>query len=216
MLSDFISKLIAVGLKFLYNQFAWAYDYVAASVSFGMWARWVLSIQEYVRGSRILEIGFGTGYLMNSMDHDDKICVGIDLSWHMCKLTIKKTTDSGGSPDLVNGRSQTLPFKNGYFDQVIMTFPSDYIQDGITWDEVNRVLVPGGGLLILLGAKITGQEWYYRPFRWLFWVSNRSIEWDDGSLNPFERKFLKCQPLIHKLPTSELMLIRGEKSTSHR
>jgi hypothetical protein len=46
----------------------------------------------------------------------------------------------------------------GRLDGVLSTFPSEYIMDGRTCAEVWRVLRPGGVLVIIPGATITGRS----------------------------------------------------------
>jgi ubiquinone/menaquinone biosynthesis C-methylase UbiE len=207
-----LSKLLGVFFKLLYSQLAWAYDFVAATVSLGLWNNWILSIQPYLEGSRILEVGFGTGHLISSLNGDGKNHVGIDLSWQMCTLARKRLSATSSISTLVNGQAQRLPFMNEVFDQVVTTFPSDYIKDDTSWSEISRVLVPGGELLILISARITGSTWYYRLVRWSFQISNQSFEWEDGLIEPFTHAGLNCVVITYKVQHSELMMIRGKKN----
>lgn len=48
----------------LYHEFAWAYDGVSRLVSGGEWRSWQRAVLPYIQSSPVLEIGFGTGYLL--------------------------------------------------------------------------------------------------------------------------------------------------------
>ena len=48
--------------------------------------------------------------------------------------------------------AQALPFPNSSFDSIVSAFPSEYISDPATLDELARVLRPGGRLVVVLGG----------------------------------------------------------------
>ena len=60
-------RLIARFLNFffhhLYHGLAFAYDLVAAIVSFGQWNEWTKTIIPYIEGTLLLELGHGPGHL---------------------------------------------------------------------------------------------------------------------------------------------------------
>ena len=68
----------------LYHQFAWTYDLVAATVSLGRWKDWVRSALPYLSG-RVLEIGFGPGYLQLSLFELGIPAFGLDESRQMAR-----------------------------------------------------------------------------------------------------------------------------------
>src|SRR6185312_2996477 len=53
---------------------------------------------------------------------------------------------------IIHGSAQHLPFSDASFDSVVSTFPSEYIYDPDTIAEVERVLRPGGRLIVIEGA----------------------------------------------------------------
>jgi ubiquinone/menaquinone biosynthesis C-methylase UbiE len=55
---------------------------------------------------------------------------------------------------VIQGVAQHLPFSDASFDTVVSTFPSEYIYDPDTIAEVERVLRPGGRLIVIEGANI--------------------------------------------------------------
>src|SRR3989440_9036670 len=55
---------------------------------------------------------------------------------------------------VLQGSAQHMPFANASFDTVVSTFPSEYIYDLDTIAEVERVLRPGGRLIVIEGANL--------------------------------------------------------------
>src|SRR5437667_8865497 len=55
---------------------------------------------------------------------------------------------------VLQGSAQRLPFTSASFDTVVSTFPSEYIYDPDTIAEVERVLRPGGRLIVVEGANL--------------------------------------------------------------
>lgn len=168
-----IFKIFLRGLfHLLYHELAWAYDGIAWIVSSGMWNTWILSVVPFLLGSRILELGHGPGHLQAELLSKGIWSCGIDESWWMSKIAIKRCRN------LINGIAQTLPFANGSFSQVVVTFPSEYIYSERTLSEVFRVLEPGGHLVILPMAWITGKNLYQRFTGWLFYHTGQTEKKD--------------------------------------
>ena len=73
-----LSGLLRLFFYFLYNQFAWLYDFVADTVSLGKWDEWILTVLPYLNGSRFLELGHGTGRLQVEMCRRGMKVIGLD------------------------------------------------------------------------------------------------------------------------------------------
>lgn len=163
----------------LYHQFAWAYDFVAAVVSLRRWNTWVHQALPYINRERILEIGFGPGHLLYSALQQHKNIVGIDESKQMVRRAFKLTSTIVNFPPLVRGDILALPFPSQYFDQVVSTFPSEYIFNKTAITEIYRVLLPGGQLIILPFAWITGKLWHERILSRLFDIDILVRNWPE-------------------------------------
>ena len=61
-----------------------------------------------------------------------------------------------------------LPFPSGAFQSVAATFPTEYIFDPQTLNEIRRVLSPGGQLIIIPTAWFTGDKFLERAAAWVF------------------------------------------------
>jgi ubiquinone/menaquinone biosynthesis C-methylase UbiE len=144
----------------LYNEFAWSYDAASWLVSAGHWTEWRRLALDYVDGSRVLELGFGTGELLLEMARRGQVGYGLDLSPAMQEITTGKLRRHAAEARRVRGLAQRLPFADGSFDSLVSTFPAEYIGDPATLRECARVLrgrAPGqssGGRMVVVGLAI--------------------------------------------------------------
>lgn len=153
--------LLRVFFYLLYHQFAFAYDLVAAAVSFGHWKDWILEVVPFIAGTRTLEIGHGPGHLHRLLLRRGLDAVAMDESASMSRLARRNLTSAKNSVppqtpqsgyaqiNLTRGLAQALPFREGSFDTVIATFPAEYISDAQTLSEVRRCLSDGGRFVVL-------------------------------------------------------------------
>jgi ubiquinone/menaquinone biosynthesis C-methylase UbiE len=148
-----ISHLTAKFLNYLYGPMAGFYDIVSNVVSFGRWKKWIFAIEPFIQGKMVLEVGFGPGHLLKLLSSHNFSVYGIDISHQMSRLAYQRLIGkSRVNPTIIRGTAQTLPVQSGGMDTIIATFPSDYIFNTKTLNEIKRVLKPDGTLLILLAA----------------------------------------------------------------
>lgn len=142
------------GLGLLYTRFAFAYDLVSRTVSRGEWRAWTRAAIPFLRGTRILEIAFGTGDLHLDLYGARYAPTGIDLSENMHAVTREKFRAAGrGMPRLARARVQELPFPSALFSSVVMTFPPGFVYELEAMRELWRVL-EGGGALVWVDAPL--------------------------------------------------------------
>jgi ubiquinone/menaquinone biosynthesis C-methylase UbiE len=198
----------------LYHQFAWTYDWVAAIVSLGLWQTWVLSVLPYLEGGRILELGHGPGHLQDALYKNKRtmgFIVGLDASPQMSRIAKRNLRKSGIIPNLVNGNARNLPFCEETFHRVAATFPSEYILHSSTLSEIHRVLIPGGRLVVLTTALITGQRRRDQTAAWLFKVTGQSSSLERRLLDPARQAGFEVKLEKIKLKSSLLILFIAEK-----
>ncbi len=104
-------------------------------------------------GERVLEVGPGTGYYTLDVAEwvlpDGQVDI-FDLQQEMLDHTMRRATERGISnlrPS--RGDAQDLPYEDDSFDAVILTSTLGEIPDqDAALGEVNRVLKPGGRLVV--------------------------------------------------------------------
>jgi ubiquinone/menaquinone biosynthesis C-methylase UbiE len=98
---------------------------------------------------RVLEVAIGTGLNLPHYPAEATV-TGIDLSPAMLAIARKRAADLGRAIDLHEGDAQRLPFGDAAFDTVVCALSLCTIPDpAVAIDEMRRVLVPGGRLLLL-------------------------------------------------------------------
>ena len=163
---NLVHKFMRIFFHLLYHPFAFAYDLVAATVSFGKWNDWVREILPFITGTRILELGHGPGHLQRILLDLNLDSVAMDESAQMGILAKRRLSNRH---KLARGLAQQLPFANNSFDCVVSTFPTEYIFHAQTLSEIRRCLSDGGRLIVLPVA------WPKSGFlKWLYQVTGES------------------------------------------
>ncbi len=164
-------RFVKFAFRRFYNEFAWTYDLVSRIVSRGRWQAWQRAALPEIRGSRVLELAFGTGNLLWDMVEEGYQCAGIDLSPHMVGITAGKFRRRGLDAPICRARAQQLPFPDVAFDSLVATFPDYFILDPAAQEEIARVLVPGGRLIIVDGGHILKEDAWSRFLNWAFGIT---------------------------------------------
>jgi ubiquinone/menaquinone biosynthesis C-methylase UbiE len=109
-------------------------------------------------GDRVLEIGFGGGYLLGrmSMIVTDGLLAGVDVSPAMVALCENRFRSRirEGKLELKRAAAEALPYPPKSFSKVCSTNSIFYWQDvGGAIREIERVLRPGGDLVLCFTSK---------------------------------------------------------------
>jgi ubiquinone/menaquinone biosynthesis C-methylase UbiE len=163
---------------------------------------------------RVLELGFGPGHLQLALHEKGARAFGLDESPQMLRQASLRLHSQGMPVRLSRGYAQHLPFPAGTFDRVAATFPAEYIFDPRTLAEVYRVLAPGGSLVLVPMAWITGGKFIERAAAWLFRITGQTGA--ARTLQPIvEARFIdagfEAKSEIVETPGSQVMVVVAEK-----
>ncbi len=204
-----VNRFLRFFFQHLYHHLSWAYDLVAALVSLGQWQAWGRRALPHLNGPRVLEIGFGPGHLQASLARQRYAAFGIDESPQMLRRTAQRLKRNAQPSRLARGLAQALPFASASFDNVLATFPSEYIMDTRTLGEVMRVLQPGGRFIVLPMA------WPGGMLRLVFRLTRQAEPVTDILIEkmrtPFEQAGFEVMVAIEKARSVELVFILARK-----
>ncbi len=155
----------------LYHPLAGLYDLVAALVSLGRWKQWIAAVLPYVEGERVLELGHGPGHLQRMLIEQGFQAFGVDVSRSMGRLAQR---NAGKAARLIQARAQALPFPEESFSCAVATFPTEYILDRATLNELRRVLKTGGKLIVLPGVAFQPASWVWKWLRRLWQLTGQT------------------------------------------
>ena len=131
-----------------YDWMAKGYD--AFMTVFPLWKKWIKKIIPHIRGEMILEVSFGSGYLMTQYASSKYLIYGIDYNEKMLAITNRKMNKLNMNAQLFQGSVENLPFPDNTFDTVINTMAFTGYPDGNkAMSELKRVLKKDGRLLIV-------------------------------------------------------------------
>lgn len=116
-------------------------------------------------GLECLDLGCSTGYITNELARDFRRIAGIDTD-----RTALQLTERGERSHFQRGSALSLPFRSGSFDVVLCNHVYEHVSDQqALFDEIWRVLRPGGFCYLAAGNRLKVIEPHYRlPF--LSWV----------------------------------------------
>lgn len=209
-------NLLAIILKIffhlLYNPFAWSYDWVAAIVSHGRWIEWTHATLPFLSGDRILELGHGPGHLQVVMSQQSWQVFGLDRSQAMGRLARQNLHKAGHPRRLVNGEAQRLPYATAAFDQIVSTFPSEYLFQSQTLAEIRRVLRPGGLLVVLpvawIGKRSRIDRGLERVYRFTHQAPDKNdIHWNNRMIEIFQQAGFSARSETISLGSSNIYLV---------
>ena len=155
----------------IYTRWTKAYDRFIAVVP--LWKKWLRSVLPHIKGNKLLEVSFGTGFLLTQYPEDIEL-YGIDFNSDMVSWAQNKLAKIGRQADLVQGNVEQLPYEDCFFDTVVVTMAFSGYPDGDkALVEMLRVLEPGGRLLLV--------DYDYPPDRNIlgYWITRAMIKSGD-------------------------------------
>ncbi len=210
-----ISRFMRFFFYHFYHTFAWTYDFIAGLVSIGRWNDWIDICLPYIQGEQVLEIGYGSGHLQESILRrpETRRSVALDESRQMGVLAAHRLKNAGLThANLVRGLAQSLPFAAGTFHTVVSTFPAEYIFEANTASDVHRVLHEGGCFIVLLAAWIVGRKFLDRGAAWLFRITGESPDFPHNVASqrlrhPFEEAGFQLELKMVEIRSSLVLIV---------
>jgi ubiquinone/menaquinone biosynthesis C-methylase UbiE len=158
-----------------YDRMARWYDMFASSEQ--KFTEIGLHMLHVAAGEKVLEIGPGTGHalvdLASNAGPSGLVC-GVELSPGMIAMASKliQAKSPVNNPVLLNGDAGTLPFREGAFDGVFLSFTLELFADleiPLVLGECRRVLKPGGRIAVVAMARSNSlacrmYEWGHRQW----------------------------------------------------
>ncbi len=129
----------------------------------------------------------------------------------MNRMALRNTTHHQLNTLLVYGYAQFIPFACYSFDQVVATFPAEYIADPLTFTQIHRILKPEGQFILIPGAWIHPKNLYDHFLSWLFRISSLSPAWAEPLKDSLRKSGFDPISLEENLGDSTVLLIIARK-----
>lgn len=160
---------------------------------FSQQARWTKSVREYLLSTihidpltHILEVGCGTGAVLNDVAHDHQCFVhGLDVNQSFCEFA----TRSYQNLFISNSDAHSIPYPTGFFDVVFCHYFLLWLTDAQeVMIEIKRVLKPGGRFFAFAEPDYGARIDHPSPFIRLGKLQTRSLV--DQGINPIIGRLL--------------------------
>lgn len=136
-----------VSMDKFYTLSAGIYDFLVKATP--IWKNWISQVIPHITGTRVLEVSFGTGYLLEQYVGQFETC-GIEFNSKMIRITQKNLRSKKSSAFLCQGNVENLPYDNDFFDTIVNTMAfTGYPDAHKAMSELRRVLKPGGELIMV-------------------------------------------------------------------
>ena len=140
-------------------------------------------------GSRLLDIGCGSGELLLALRDRYEVVYGIDIA----EVAVNAARKKGIQAEAIDLNQEDLPFQNQYFETVTILSVLQYFQDlHFVLGECHRVMRPSGSLLL----SVPNMRAFWRVGKLLFQGSFPRVSldqegYDGGTLHYFAYTNLK-------------------------
>lgn len=128
-------------------------------------ARYTVMLRKVLRGSQVLDLGCGDGYLVDRIAATGSVAFGLDPDSAGVRLAAQKIRGRDRR-HIIRGDAYRLPFADHSFDVVLMADVIEHLTEPeVCLGEVVRVLRPDGSLLVSTPHYQEGWRWDERHER---------------------------------------------------
>jgi len=114
-----------------------------------VWHRWLGRTLPHIQGPRVLELSFGTGYLLSQYAWTVE-AHGADLNRRMIEIARRNLAAASATAQIVQANVEHLPYRDDSFDTLVNTMAfSGYPHADAALREMRRVLRPGGRIVMI-------------------------------------------------------------------
>lgn len=140
-----------------YTAFAKPYDLAVRLLP--VWKTWLRRALPHIVGPRVLEVSFGTGYLISQYAGAFE-AHGLDYNREMVAITRRNLVRARAKAKLARGNVEALPYPDSSFDSLVNTMAFSGYPDGVrALAEMKRVLRSGGKLILIDFTFPPDQNW---------------------------------------------------------
>ncbi len=140
-----------------YTTFAQPYDLAVRLLP--VWKTWLRRALPHIVGPRVLEVSFGTGYLISQYAGMFE-AHGIDYNRKMVRIARKNLLRARTKAELVQGDVEALPYPDASFDSLVNTMAFSGYPNGVcALTEMKRVLRNDGKLILIDFTFPPDQNW---------------------------------------------------------
>lgn len=126
-----------------------------------------------VKGSHVLEVGFGTGYQSIAFAGAGAIVVGLEVNTVLVDIARANAAHASVPATFVMYEGSRMPFEDATFDYVVSTSVFEHVDNlPLMIREIHRVLRPGGRAYISFPNRLAPRETHtgmlflhYLPYR---------------------------------------------------
>ena len=130
-----------------YTQFASIYNFAVKTLP--VWKTWIKKALPHIQGPRVLEVSFGTGYLLTHYAGNFET-YGLDYNQCMAFTARQNLENVGLCTQLQVGDVEALPYPDEIFDSLVNTMSFTGYPDSLeAMSELWRVLRKGGRLIMV-------------------------------------------------------------------
>ncbi|MGA7671138.1 MAG: methyltransferase domain-containing protein [Nitrolancea sp.] len=155
-------RIQSVAFWTLYHFGGTIYDRFTRLLFGDAWNRWRLTSLKLVESGPVLDLGCGTGVLLSALAKRGFEAIGVDRERSMLRGASRRPELAG---QLLRANATRLPLQSGSIGSCVSTFPSGFILQPETLNEIARVLRRGGVFLVVMSGETTERVWWRSPIR---------------------------------------------------